>query len=103
MNHERRIDPKTGRAYLAVKNRGRELLLDPMTNKGTGFPREERDELGLAVADVATSFHRLMRSRFPVTWDPLTLLAAMIARDMGLGYTQFIGRIIDEARSRLHL
>jgi malate dehydrogenase (oxaloacetate-decarboxylating) len=47
MNHERRIDPKTGRAYLAVKNRGRELLLDPMTNKGTGFPREEREELGL--------------------------------------------------------
>ncbi len=47
MNTERRLDAKTGQAYLAVKRRGRELLLDPMTNKGTGFPREERDALGL--------------------------------------------------------
>ena len=47
MIHQRRIDPKTGQAYLAVKHRGRKLLLDPQTNKGTGFPREERDELGL--------------------------------------------------------
>jgi malate dehydrogenase (oxaloacetate-decarboxylating) len=47
MNHQRRIDPKTGQAYLAVKRRGRELLLEPLTNKGTGFSRQERDELGL--------------------------------------------------------
>ncbi len=47
MNTERRLDAKTGQAYLAVRRRGRELLLDPMTNKGTGFPREERDALGL--------------------------------------------------------
>jgi malate dehydrogenase (oxaloacetate-decarboxylating) len=47
MNFQRRIDPKTGQAYLSVKTRGRALLLDPLTNKGTGFPREERDEFGL--------------------------------------------------------
>ncbi len=47
MNTERKLDAKTGQAYLAVSRRGRELLLDPMTNKGTGFPREERDALGL--------------------------------------------------------
>jgi malate dehydrogenase (oxaloacetate-decarboxylating) len=47
MNHRRRIDPKTGQAYMAVQHRGRHLLLDPLTNKGTGFPREERDEFGL--------------------------------------------------------
>ncbi len=41
--------------------------------------------IGLAVADVATSFHRLMRSRFPVTWDPLTLLAACYALCMAVG------------------
>jgi hypothetical protein len=29
--------------------------------------------IGLAVADVATSFHRLARSKFPVHWDPLAL------------------------------
>lgn len=47
MNHERRIDPETGQAYLAVRHRGRELLLEPLTNKGTGFTRAERDALGL--------------------------------------------------------
>jgi malate dehydrogenase (oxaloacetate-decarboxylating) len=47
MRNQRRTDPKTGQAYLGVKSRGRELLLDPLTNKGTGFPQTERDELGL--------------------------------------------------------
>jgi hypothetical protein len=33
--------------------------------------------IGLAVADIATSFHRLVRIRTRVRWDPLTLLAAI--------------------------
>ena len=33
--------------------------------------------VGLAVADIANSFHRLMRSRPAVRWDPLTLAAAL--------------------------
>jgi hypothetical protein len=33
--------------------------------------------IGLAVADIATSFHRLVRLRTRVSWDPLTLLAAV--------------------------
>lgn len=41
--------------------------------------------IGLAVADVANSFHRLVRSRFPVIWDPLTLLAALYALCMAVG------------------
>jgi malate dehydrogenase (oxaloacetate-decarboxylating) len=47
MSYEQRTDPTTGEAYLSVKHVGRDLLLDPLTNKGTGFPREERDALGL--------------------------------------------------------
>jgi len=35
--------------------------------------------IGLAVADVATSFHRLLRVRAAVRWDPLALLAACYA------------------------
>jgi hypothetical protein len=35
--------------------------------------------IALAVADVATSFHRLVRAREKVRWDPLTLLAALYA------------------------
>ncbi len=47
MKYQRRVDPQTGREYMAVKGRGREVLLDPLTNKGTGFSRSERDEFGL--------------------------------------------------------
>ncbi len=35
--------------------------------------------IGLAVVDLATSFHRLLRSSTPVRWDPLTLMAAFYA------------------------
>lgn len=41
--------------------------------------------IGLAVADVATSFHRLARSRYPVAWDPLCLLAAFYALCLAVG------------------
>jgi hypothetical protein len=41
--------------------------------------------IGLAVADVANSFHRLVRSRTPVVWDPLALLAALYALCMAVG------------------
>ena len=35
--------------------------------------------IGLAVVDIATSFHRLLRSKATVRWDPLALLAAVYA------------------------
>lgn len=35
--------------------------------------------IGLAVADIAASFHRLLRHKAQVRWDPLTLLAAFYA------------------------
>ncbi len=41
--------------------------------------------IGLAVADIATSFHRLVRSRSPVVWDPLALLAALYALCTAVG------------------
>lgn len=41
--------------------------------------------IGLAVADVATSFHRLMRSKSAVRWDPLALLAALYALCLAVG------------------
>jgi len=41
--------------------------------------------IGLAIADIATSFHRLVRSRAAVIWDPLTLLAALYALLIAIG------------------
>src|ERR1700733_2473829 len=41
--------------------------------------------IGLAVADIATSFHRLVRSKKPVVWDPLALLAAAFALCLAIG------------------
>jgi malate dehydrogenase (oxaloacetate-decarboxylating) len=42
-----KIDPATGQPYMAVRQRGKALLLDPLTNKGSAFTERERDELGL--------------------------------------------------------
>ena len=40
-------DPATGEPYIAVDTRGRPVLLNPFTNKGTAFTTEERDRLDL--------------------------------------------------------
>jgi len=42
-----RIDPATGQQYVAVSQKGKVLLLDALTNKGTSFTQRERDELDL--------------------------------------------------------
>ena len=42
-----RQDPETGEEYIAVDGRGRPVLLNPFTNKGTSFTPEERDVLRL--------------------------------------------------------
>jgi hypothetical protein len=40
--------------------------------------------IGLAIADIATSFHRLLRSKSPVKWDPLAIGAALYALCMAI-------------------
>jgi malate dehydrogenase (oxaloacetate-decarboxylating) len=47
MSFSIKIDPATGQRYMAVREKGRPLLLNPLTNKGTAFTRRERDELDL--------------------------------------------------------
>ena len=42
-----KIDPATGQRYMSVNQKGRTLLLNPLTNKGTAFTNRERDELDL--------------------------------------------------------
>src|SRR5512139_3178526 len=60
-----RIDPSTGQPYMAVSEKGRELLLNPVTNKGTAFTRREREELdlgGLVPPAVCTIKQQLERT-----------------------------------------
>jgi malate dehydrogenase (oxaloacetate-decarboxylating) len=42
-----RIDPLTGEKYIAVPVKGKELLLNPLLNKGTAYTAREREELDL--------------------------------------------------------
>lgn len=47
MDFSIKTDPETGCPYMSVRTRGRLLLINPTTNKGTAFSSQERDELGL--------------------------------------------------------
>jgi malate dehydrogenase (oxaloacetate-decarboxylating) len=60
-----RVDPATGERYMAVAQKGRDLLLDPFINKGTAFTLRERDELdlhGLVPPEVCTIHEQLQRT-----------------------------------------
>jgi hypothetical protein len=56
--------------------------------------------IGLAIADIATSFHRLARSHQRVTWDPLTLLAAVYALCLAIGMWFDLWGVRDFAQTR---
>jgi malate dehydrogenase (oxaloacetate-decarboxylating) len=65
MSFSIKIDPSTGQPYMAVTLKGRALLLNPHTNKGTAFTRRERDELdlcGLVPPAVCTMHQQMERT-----------------------------------------
>ncbi|UCF21093.1 MAG: NAD-dependent malic enzyme [Gemmatimonadota bacterium] len=51
-----KTDPRTGEEYIAVHERGRPILLNPFTNKGTAFSREEKEQLGLEGLEPPVTF-----------------------------------------------
>jgi malic enzyme len=60
-----KIDPQTSRSYIAVKEKGRPLLLNTFTNKGTAYTAEERDTLdlhGLVPPAISTLEQQLERT-----------------------------------------
>ena len=65
MSFSIKVDPSTGQQYMAVSQKGRALLLNPHTNKGTAFTRRERVELdigGLVPPAVCTMHQQLDRT-----------------------------------------
>ncbi|HXQ20928.1 MAG TPA: NAD-dependent malic enzyme [Candidatus Acidoferrales bacterium] len=47
MNFSIKVDPATWQQYISTPLKGKPLLMDPFTNKGTAFSARERDELDL--------------------------------------------------------
>jgi malate dehydrogenase (oxaloacetate-decarboxylating) len=65
VNFSIKVDPATGQPYIAVARKGKALLLDPRTNKGTAFTRRERDELdlhGLLPPTICTIKQQMVRT-----------------------------------------
>ena len=62
MSFSIQVAPATGQRYMAVSQKGRPLLLNPMTNKGTAFTHREREELDIdgLVPPMACTIHQQM-------------------------------------------
>lgn len=103
MNFSLKIDPVTGEKYMAVHQKGRELLLDAFTNKGTAFTNRERDELDLcgllppAVSTVGQQTDRCYEAYSSKTTnlEKFVYLASLQARNETLFY-RFLLEHIDE-------
>jgi malic enzyme len=103
MRCETRKNPGTGEEYLAVDTRGRPLLTDPLTNKGTAFPLEERERLGLeglvppAVATMREQLERVYENfkAKPTNLERYIHLASLQDRNETLFY-RLVHEHIDE-------
>ncbi len=51
-----KTDPRTGEEYIAVHERGRPILLNPFTNKGTAYSPEEKEQLDLEGLEPPVTF-----------------------------------------------
>jgi malate dehydrogenase (oxaloacetate-decarboxylating) len=103
MHGNLRIDPATGERYLAVPIRGRQILSNPLLNKGMAFTQREREELalhGLLPPATATLKVQLKRTyenfkTHPTDLDKFIYLNALHDRNEVLFY-RFIYDHIDE-------
>jgi malate dehydrogenase (oxaloacetate-decarboxylating) len=81
-----KIDQATGQRYMAVSTKGRDLLLNFVTNKGTAFSQRERDELdlaGLLPPQVST-----MKQQLDRTYENFSAKTSMIEKFIYLASLQ---------------
>lgn len=98
-----RINPVTGEKYLAVLVKGKQILADPLLNKGTAFTHRERDELdlhGLLPPATGTMKKQLERAyenfkTHPTNLDKFVFLTALHDRNEVLFY-RLVYEHIDE-------
>jgi malate dehydrogenase (oxaloacetate-decarboxylating) len=103
MNYCIKIDQATGQRYMAVSTKGRDLLVNYVTNKGTAFTHREREELdlaGLLPPQVSTIKQQLDRtyenfSSKPTDLEKFIYLASLQDRNETL-YYRLILEHIDE-------
>ena len=103
MHGNLRIDPATCERYLAVPIRGRQILSDPLLNKGMAFTQREREELALhgllppATATLKVQLERTYENfkTHPTDLDKFIYLNALHDRNEVLFY-RFIYDHIDE-------
>jgi malate dehydrogenase (oxaloacetate-decarboxylating) len=94
MSFSIKVDPSTGQPYMAVSQRGRALLLNPHTNKGTAFTRRERAELDLGglVPPAVCSLHQQLERTYgnfkvkPTNLEKFVYLSSLQDRNETLFY-----------------
>ncbi len=103
MNFSIKVDPSTWQRYISTPVKGRALLMDPFTNKGTAFTTRERDDLdlhGLVPPAVCTIEEQLQRvyenfQAKPNLLEKFIYLAALHDRNETLFY-RLVHERIDE-------
>jgi len=103
MHGNLRIDPVTGERYLAVPIRGRQILSNPLLNKGMAFTSREREELALhgllppATSTLKTQLERTCENfnTHPTDLDKFIYLNALHDRNEVLFY-RFVYDHIEE-------
>ncbi len=103
MSFSVKVDPSTWQRYISVPVKGKAILMDPFTNKGTAFTSQERDELDLhgllppAICTIEQQLERVYENFLakPTPLEKFVYLASLHDRNETLFY-RLVHERIDE-------